>query len=129
MEQTGIKEFEKAVVFFKQAIEKDPKFALAFSGLADTYLLIPDWGDFRAKDYMPQAKAAAQTALDLDPNLAEAHASLGKVLYDYEYDLPSAERSFKRAIELDPTPTTRQLINGMPNYYRKVADTTKQLAK
>ena len=96
------KEFEKAVVFFKQAIEKDPNYALAYSGLADTYSLIPAYGDFRPKDYMPQAKQAALKALELDPNLAEAHASLGEAIFYYEYDWAGAEKAFKRAIELNP---------------------------
>jgi adenylate cyclase len=95
-------EFEKAVVFFKQAIEKDPDYALAYSGLADTYSLFPNYGDYRRKDYMPQAKAAALKALELNPNLAEAHASLGEAIYYYEYDWTGAEKAFKRAIELNP---------------------------
>jgi TolB-like protein len=97
-----IPEFEKAIVFFKQAIEKDPNYALAYSGLADTYHLFPFFGDFRAKEYRPQAKQAALKALELDPNLAEAHTSLAKVIYEYEYDFAGAEKSFKRSIELDP---------------------------
>jgi TolB-like protein/thioredoxin-like negative regulator of GroEL len=101
-----IPEFEKAIVFFKQAIEKDPNYALAYSGLADTYALFPINGDFRPKEYMPQAKAAALKALELDSNLAEAHASLANVLLDYEYDFAGAEKSYKRAIELDPNYAT-----------------------
>ncbi|HQZ96981.1 MAG TPA: tetratricopeptide repeat protein, partial [Pyrinomonadaceae bacterium] len=97
-----IPEFEKAIVFFKQAIEKDPNFALAYTGLADTYALFPINGDFRPKEYMPQAKQAALKALELDPNLAEAHASLAVVHKDYGYDFAGAEKAFKRAIELDP---------------------------
>ncbi|MEQ1923057.1 MAG: tetratricopeptide repeat protein, partial [Pyrinomonadaceae bacterium] len=100
------KEFEKAVEFFKQAIEKDPNYALAYSGLADTYTLFPEFGDFRPKEYQPQAKQAALKALELDPNLAEAHASLGAVLIAYEYDFAGAEKSFKRAIELNPNYAT-----------------------
>ena len=95
-------EFGKAVVFFKQAIEKDPEYALAYSGLADTYTLFPNYGDFRRKDYMPQAKAAAMKALELDPNLAEAYASFGEAIYYWEYDWVGAEKAFKRAIELNP---------------------------
>jgi len=95
-------EFEKAIVFFKQAIEKDPNYALAYSGLADTYNLFPNFGDFRRKDYAPQAKAAALKALELDPNLAEAHASLGEVIFYYDYDWAGAEKEFRRAIELNP---------------------------
>jgi tetratricopeptide (TPR) repeat protein len=99
-------EFEKAIVFFKQAIEKDPNFALAYSGLADTYAVLPGWGNFRPKAYLPQAKQAALKALELDPNLAEAHTSLGYVIFIYEYDFAGAERSYKRAIELDPNYAT-----------------------
>jgi tetratricopeptide (TPR) repeat protein len=101
-----IKAFEKAVEFFKQAIEKDPNYALAYSGLADTYSLFPRFGDFRPKDYMPQAKTAALKALELDPNLAEAHTSLAQVILYYEYDFAGAEKSFRRAIELDPNYAT-----------------------
>ncbi len=100
------KELEKAVEFFKQAIEKDPNYALAYTGLADTYSLLPGWGDFRPKEYMPQAKQAALKALELDPNLAEANTSLGWILFSYEYDFAGAEKSFKRAIELNPNYAT-----------------------
>ncbi len=100
--QRNTKAFEKAVEFFKQAIEKDPKYALAYSGLADTYALFPAYGEFRPKDYLPKAKEAAQKALELDPNLAEAHASLGQILLYSDYDFAGSERSHKRAIELNP---------------------------
>ncbi|MGD9588526.1 MAG: tetratricopeptide repeat protein [Pyrinomonadaceae bacterium] len=96
------KEFEKAVVAFNRAIEVDPNFALAYSGLADSLNLMPIYGDFRPKDFRPRAKQAALKALEVDPNLAEAHASFGRILYDYEYDFAGAEKSLKRAIELDP---------------------------
>ncbi len=101
----NIPEFEKAIVFFKQAIEKDPNYALAYSGLADTYAVFPEYGDFRPKEYMPQAKAAALKALELDPNLAEAHTSLAQIIRQ-EFDFAGAEKSYKRAIELDPNYAT-----------------------
>ncbi len=107
-----IPEFEKAIVFFKQAIEKDPKYALAYSGLADTFALIPAYGDFRTKEYLPQAKQAAQKALELDPNLAEAHASLGQILLYGDYDVAGAERAYKRAIELNPNYATARMWHG-----------------
>ncbi len=105
-----IPELEKAVVFFKQALEKDPNYALAYTGFADTYSVISSnppsamssRSDFRPKEYMPQAKQAALKALELDPNLAEAHTSLAQFIFYYEYDFAGAERSYKRAIELDP---------------------------
>ena len=101
-----IPEFEKAIVFFKQAIEKDPNYALAYSGLADTYTLFPDYGDFRPKEYLPQGKQAALKALELDPNLAEAHTSLAQIIMFSDYDFAGAEKSFKRAIELNPNYAT-----------------------
>jgi len=97
-----VTEFKKAIVFFKQAIEKDPNYALAYSGLADTFSQFPTYGDFRPKEYLPQAKAAALKALELDPNLAEAHTSLAQIIIHYDYDFAGAEKSYKRAIELDP---------------------------
>jgi len=103
------KEFEKAIVFFKQAIENDPKYSLAYSGLADTLVLFPNYGNFRTKDYLPQAKEAALKALELDPDLAEAHSSLGQILFYWDYDWAGAEREHKRAIELNPKyPTAHQ---------------------
>lgn len=103
------KEFEKAIVFFKQAIENDPKYALAYSGLADTLVLFPNYGNFRPKDYLPQAKEAALKTLELDPDLAEAHSSLGQILFYWDHDWAGAEREHKRAIELNPKyPTAHQ---------------------
>ncbi len=102
----GTTEFEKAIVFFKQAIEKDPNFALAYSGLADSYSQFPTYGDFRPKDYFPPAKQAALKSLELDPNLAEAHTSLAQIVFHYDYDFAGAEKSYKRAIELDPNYAT-----------------------
>ena len=107
-----IGEFQKAVEFFNQAIEKDPNYALAYSGLADTYSLFEAYGEFRAKDYLPQAKRAALKALELDPDLAEAHASLGEVIFYWDYDWAGAEKAYKRAIELDPKYATAHLWYG-----------------
>ncbi len=104
-----INEFQKAVDFFRQAIERDPNYALAYSGVADTYSLFEAYGDFKAADYMPRAKQAAVKALELDPDLAEAHASFGKVTLYWDYDWTGAEKAFKRAIELDPKYATARL--------------------
>lgn len=107
-----ITEFQKAVELFKQAIDKDPNYALAYSGLADTYSLFEAYGDFRAKDYLPQAKQAALKALELDPDLAEAHASFGAAIFYWDYDWAGAEKAYKRAIELDPKYATACLWYG-----------------
>ncbi|MBK6724493.1 MAG: tetratricopeptide repeat protein [Acidobacteria bacterium] len=125
-----IPEFEKAIVFYKQAIEKDPNYALAYSGLADTYGLFPRFGAFRPKEYMPQAKQAALKALELDPNLAEAHTSLAQIALFYEYDFTGAEKSFKRAIELDPNyATARQWYGLLLAYIGKNEESVREAKK
>ncbi|HEY6120780.1 MAG TPA: protein kinase [Pyrinomonadaceae bacterium] len=93
----GIK---KSIEYFNQAIEKDPGFALAYAGLADSYL-VPS-NPQPPSERMPRAKAAAMRALELDETLAEAHTSLGRVLATYDWDWTSAEKEYKRAIELNP---------------------------
>lgn len=93
---------KRAVEFYNQAIEKDPGFALAYSGLAESYVLFSNYDVASPKDSMPQAKAAALRALELDESLAGAHTALGWYLTQYEYDQVGAERELKRAIELDP---------------------------
>jgi len=95
----------KAAEFFQQAIAKDPAYALAYSGLADAYTLLPEYSDADPKQVLPKAKAAAQKALELDDSLAEAHASLG-LLDEVDYDWPTAEREFQRAIALNPSYAT-----------------------
>ena len=90
----------KSIEYFNQAIEKDPNFALAYSGLADAYV-VPVLG-MAPKDVMPKAKAAATRALDIDSTLAEAHTSLARVLHSYDWNWAEAEKEYKRAIELDP---------------------------
>lgn len=89
----------RAAECFRQAIDKDPGFALAYSGLADSYSLMDD----RPPDEtMPKAKAAAIKALEIDNTLAEAHTSLAFVLFRYDWNLSGAEAEVKRAIELNP---------------------------
>jgi adenylate cyclase len=90
----------KCIEYFQQAIAKDPNYALAYSGLADSYTLL---GNFRPpKEAFPNAKQAALKALALDGQLSEAHASLGAIAYVYEWDWATAERELKEAIELNP---------------------------
>jgi len=94
-------EMSKAVENFNQALELDPNYALAYAGLADVYYGQADV-KYSPKDSMPRMKAAAEKALQLDDTLAEAHNSLAIVSYIYDWNWPTAEREFKRAIELDP---------------------------
>ena len=93
---------QKSVDFYTRAIEIDPNYALAYAGLADSYNLLGSYGFWTLKESHPKARAAAQKALELDANLAEAHASLATVIADYYWDWPVAEDHFRRAIELNP---------------------------
>lgn len=99
-------DFEKAAAYFKQAIEKDPNYALAYTGLANTYALMPLYGNFSPNVYKPLAKQSALKALELDANLAEARASLGYIINTYDFDWKAAEREYKTAIELNPNYAT-----------------------
>jgi serine/threonine-protein kinase len=93
----------KGLDYFREAIEKDPTYAPAYAGLADSYILLGFYGMLLPGDAFPRAKQAAAKALQLDSELAEAHASLARVTSDYEWQWPSAEREYKRAIELNPS--------------------------
>jgi TolB-like protein/DNA-binding winged helix-turn-helix (wHTH) protein/Flp pilus assembly protein TadD len=93
-----------ALAYFNQTIEEDPKYAQAYSGLADTYALLGDWqyAVMTPKEAFPKAKAAAIKALELDSALGEAHNSLAFVLDGFDWDFDSAGKEFRRAIELNP---------------------------
>ena len=104
-------DFQKAIMYFQQAIARDPNYALAYSGIADTYTLLTGLTSDRPRDVMPKAKEAALKALELDDRLAEAHASLGQVSAYYDYDFTTAEREFRRALELNPNyPSAHQWL-------------------
>jgi TolB-like protein/DNA-binding winged helix-turn-helix (wHTH) protein/Flp pilus assembly protein TadD len=92
----------KAVGYFQQAIERDPNYAPAHSGLSDAYRLFDLSGLAPPRESMPQAETAARKALALDDTLAEAHASLAGVLYRYHWDWEGAEREFQLSLELEP---------------------------
>jgi TolB-like protein/DNA-binding winged helix-turn-helix (wHTH) protein/Flp pilus assembly protein TadD len=95
---------EKAVDYFNQAIAKDPAYAAAYSGLADTYALLGDWqyAVMTPKEALPKAKAAALKALERDDSLSEAHTSLAFCLDGFDWDFQAGDREFRRAIELNP---------------------------
>ncbi len=92
----------QAADYFQQAIDKDPNYAAAYAGLADTFALLSTWNYVPAKDFMPKARAAALKALQIDDTLAEGHASLALIAEQYDYDWQTAEKEFRRAIQLDP---------------------------
>ena len=99
---------KRAVQYFEQAIAADPSYALAYSGLADSYSLLGSIGTdgMPPNQAMPLAKAAAQKALELDPGAAEAHVSLAYVKLSYDWDLRGAGQEFARAMALAPASAT-----------------------
>jgi TolB-like protein/DNA-binding winged helix-turn-helix (wHTH) protein len=92
----------KSVDLLQQAIARDPNYALAWAGLADSLIAIGNVEEVDPAAYMPRARDAALKALQLDPSLAEPHAALGMVACHYDYDWPTAEREYKKAFELNP---------------------------
>jgi serine/threonine protein kinase/tetratricopeptide (TPR) repeat protein len=94
--------FYKAIEYFQKAVEKDPSYALAYTGLADSYVLL-GWNSYLPpKEAFPKGKEAAITALRLDPDLAEVHTSLAALLWLYDWQWEGAETEFKRSLELNP---------------------------
>src|SRR5438552_13002984 len=92
----------RAIEFYNQAIARDPNYALAYAGLGETYILLPYYTGANPKEVRPKARAAALKALELNPNLAEAHNAMGKILNTDEIDLQKSIREYQRAIELSP---------------------------
>ena len=99
-------DLRRAIDYFKQAIDKDPKYGLAYAGLADSYTLLSAYGAGSPQESFPLAKTAAQKALELDDTLAEAHTSLGQILLFYDLDLVGSSKEFERAIALNPNYAT-----------------------
>jgi tetratricopeptide (TPR) repeat protein len=91
--------YKKAIEYFQQAIAKDPNYALAYAGLADSYLLLGSYWVEAVTD----AKSAAEQALKLDPNLAEAYVAQGHIKLLLDWDWPAAERAFTQGISLNPS--------------------------
>jgi eukaryotic-like serine/threonine-protein kinase len=95
--------FYKAIEYFQKAVEKDPGYALAYAGIADSYVLL-GWNSYLPpNDAFPKGKAAALTALRLDPDLGEAHTPLAAVLWLHDWQWHEAEKEFKGSLELNPT--------------------------
>jgi TolB-like protein/Tfp pilus assembly protein PilF len=95
-------DLRKAIGYFNQAIEKDPNYALAYSGLADSYVILSVFGAASPQDSIPQARVAAKKALELDDTLAEAHASSGRILGPFDFEFERSISEFERAIQLNP---------------------------
>jgi len=95
-------DFHKAIEYFNQAIAKDPNYALAYVGLADSYLLLGNYGAAAPRDSIPQAKAAVQKALELDPTLGAAYATLAKIRTEHDFDFQQGFADYERSIQLSP---------------------------
>ena len=98
-------DLQTAMDYFKQAIEQDSNYALAYAGLADSHVLLPYYGAGTLQQSIPPANAAAQKALELDATLAEPHSTLGLILYS-TFDFAESKREFERAIALNPNDAT-----------------------
>jgi serine/threonine protein kinase/tetratricopeptide (TPR) repeat protein len=99
--------FKKGIEYFQQAIEKDPNYALAYAGLADSYALAGmPLSPMSPSERMAKAKAAALKALEIDDTIAAAHTSLAYIEHRFDWDWRGAEKEFKRAIELNPNYAT-----------------------
>lgn len=94
--------FRKAIEYFEQALAVDSNYALAYAGLADSYIRLNEGGGPMIEEAVPRAKAAITKALEIDDSLAEAHATVGFIKFRHEWDFAGAEKEFRRAIELDP---------------------------
>ncbi len=98
-------DIKTAISYYNQAIDKDPGYALAYSGLADAYTTLSSYGG-DPNDVLPKGNAAAEKALELDPTLAHPHAVLGGNKQEYSWDFAGGEAEFKKALELDPSDAT-----------------------
>jgi TolB-like protein/DNA-binding winged helix-turn-helix (wHTH) protein/Flp pilus assembly protein TadD len=104
--QRTVEGFDRAIGYFEQAILKDPNNARAYAGLADSYTLLTSYNGAPPTELMPKARAAALKALELDESLSEAHTSLALIVENYDWDWQTAEKEYRRAIELNPNNST-----------------------
>ncbi|MGH9500409.1 MAG: tetratricopeptide repeat protein [Terriglobales bacterium] len=101
----SLRDVQGSIAYFNQAIAKDPAYGLAYSGLADDYSVLPNYGGTPTEDYA-RSNAAARKALELDPTLAHPHAVLGENEMQYDWDFAGGEAEFKKAFALDPNDAT-----------------------
>lgn len=117
----------KSIGYFQEAIDKDPNFALAYSGLCASYTLFGHLRVLRPEEAFPAAKVALTRALELDESLSEAHSQLGFISLHYDYDWSRADMAFERAIELNPdSPVAHQ---GRANYLAAMGKTQESLVE
>ena len=117
----------KSVVCFKQAIDFDPRYGLAYSALADSYIVLAGHGLMRPRVAYPEAERAARKALELDDTLAEAHSVLGPALSRYERDWADAGRELRRAIDLNPNDVETRIYYG--EHLSDIGDAKRAIAE
>jgi TolB-like protein/DNA-binding winged helix-turn-helix (wHTH) protein/Tfp pilus assembly protein PilF len=98
--------FQRAIDYFQQALAKDPNYARAYAGIADSYALIGGYSGAPQTEFEPKARAAALRAVEVDDTLPEAHTALALIVQNYDWDWQTAEKEFRRAIELNPNYAT-----------------------
>jgi TolB-like protein/DNA-binding winged helix-turn-helix (wHTH) protein/Tfp pilus assembly protein PilF len=116
--QSGREGMTKSCFYFEQAVKADPKYALAFGGMADCTVGLSTWGLMMPEQAMPQARSLAKKALELDDTLASAHGTLGSILLNYDWDWDGADGELQRAAELDPNNSDMHLR--LASYYATV---------
>ena len=120
---------KKAIEQFRAATDKDPKYALAYVGLADSYALMEFYAGTPAAENLPLARAAAERALQIDPSLAEAHASLG-LINQYSWRWDEAAREYQEAIKLNPNyPTAHQWYSAHLKVERRFDDSLREIKR
>jgi TolB-like protein/DNA-binding winged helix-turn-helix (wHTH) protein/Tfp pilus assembly protein PilF len=120
----------RSIEYFERAIARRPDYALAHVGIADAYIVLADQGNLSAREALPRARAAALRALEIDPSLAEAHASLAMVRGIHDWDWAGSEKGFRRAIELNPSYATAHhwfahLLRALGRFAEAVAETRR----
>src|SRR6202040_332763 len=126
-------DLQKALGYFREAAAEDPSYALAWSGIADVYVLLPLFGGANPADAYPKAKEAANKAVALDPNLAEPHAALGLIGNIFDFDFAMSMREFEKAIALNPNYATahhwfgNSLLECIGDFDRSIAEMKRAL--
>ena len=121
--------FQRAVSYYEQAIQKDPTYALPYSGLADSYHLLGGWGYVPSSEAIPKAKAAALRALELDSTLGDALATLAYVRFWYDRDSAGAERDFRQALTLSPNARTQFLWGLYLEFMGRSEEAIREIAR
>jgi len=120
----------KGIQYFRQAIEKDPTYAVAYAGLAEGYVPLAIYCHLPPKDALPKARAAAHRALEIDPELSEARTVLGSVKAHFDWDLEGAEKDLRAAVALDPNyPRARQCLAECLTMQRQFAEAATEATR